>query len=80
MNETVYVALLNEGVDVWRPVVAESVGFQTYRILGSEDYDPALEAWEFTPGTVVVCENRKTTDGIILAAVRKASGLLKKNR
>ena len=72
MNEKIYVALLNEGVEVWRPVDAERISSHTYRILGNEDYEPSFEEWEFTPGTVVVCETRKTSDGIILAAARKA--------
>ncbi|MGA2497698.1 MAG: hypothetical protein ABSH20_08145 [Tepidisphaeraceae bacterium] len=72
MSEQIYVALIEEGVRVWRPV-------QAYRIQGSifiverpDDYDPSVETWEFPPGSTVVCEHRQTSDGDILAAVRPA--------
>jgi len=72
MTEEIYVGLLDEGVDVWRPVHAKKVGPDTYYI--PDHYDPSADAetWEFPPGSTVVCEPRKTSDGIILAAVRLA--------
>ena len=47
----VYVRLLDEGVDVWRPVAAEPIADGVYR-LASGKPSPA-EAWEFPPGAVV---------------------------
>jgi len=72
MNEKVYVSLKNEGVPVWRPVPAQKIGPGTYVLGSPPDYDPDLESWEFPPGSTVICENRKTSDGVILAAVRLA--------
>jgi len=47
---TVYVALLDEGVDVWRPVQAEYLGADLYRLTGAPPDD---EAWPFAIGDVV---------------------------
>ena len=52
---TVYVALLNEGVDVWRPVQAEHVGGDLYRLTGEQPDD---ETWPFAVGDVVRCKER----------------------
>jgi hypothetical protein len=52
---TVYVALLDEGVDVWRPVQAEHVGGELYRLTGEQSDD---EAWSFAVGDVVKCKER----------------------
>jgi hypothetical protein len=52
---TVYVALLDEGVDVWRPVQAEPLGADLYRLTGAP---PADEAWPFAVGDVVRCDVR----------------------
>jgi hypothetical protein len=58
-QDTIYVALLDEGIDVWRPVAARRLSSDRYLIL-EQDYDPAIERWQFEPGTVVRCraENR----------------------
>ncbi len=69
----IYVRLLDESVDVWRPVRAEHIHGNVYRIL-DDGYDPALERWEFGPGEVVWCEIVAVDGGKILAAVRKADG------
>jgi hypothetical protein len=58
----IYVALLDEGVDVWRPVMAEKVAGDTYRIVG-ENTSPEDERWAFTTGEVVHCEERRSSDG-----------------
>lgn len=79
MNEpkttvTVYIYLLDEGVDVWRPVEAEAVKNDLYRII-SNNPDPEDEKWQFSTGDVVHCVektlmNRKPE--IRLVAVSKA--------
>ncbi len=69
--EEIYVALLDEGVDVWRPAPAHQIGAQTYVILRPDDYDADDETWEFPPGTIVRCATRKITDGDILAAIER---------
>lgn len=58
-THSVYVSLLNEGTDVWRPVSAIRVAADTYVLLRPSDYDPEDEDWEFLPGEVVVCEVRE---------------------
>jgi hypothetical protein len=67
----IYVALLGEGIEVWRPVVAEQVDRDVYRIV-EQPYDRETERWEFEPGSEVVCAMRTLDDGPILAAVRPA--------
>jgi hypothetical protein len=71
--DEIYVALLDEGTDVWRPVPAHQVNDVTYILLRPENYDADDERWEFPPGSVVHCERRNTRDGEIIAAVRKAN-------
>jgi hypothetical protein len=67
----IYVALLDEGTDVWRPVQAEHLSGNVYRIL-SQSYDRQIESWQFEPGEVVFCEMIESSEGRILAATRKA--------
>ena len=64
---TIYVYLLDEGVDVWRPVFAEKIGELTYRII-DQDYDQSTEKWEYGPGEIVYCEPTKLSDGVWLVA------------
>jgi hypothetical protein len=68
---TVYVYLMGEGTDVWRPVNAEQVGASQYR-LDPTAVVPDDEAWEFPPGTLVECERKRLSDGEQLVAVRRA--------
>ena len=67
---TVYMRLTDELVEVYRPVDAERLDGNRYRIL-SQSYDPSIETWEFAPGEIVECEQRKLTDGSALVAVRR---------
>jgi hypothetical protein len=53
-QEIINVALLDEGLDVWRPVAARRLSPDRYLIL-NQDYDPMVERWAFEPGTVVRC-------------------------
>lgn len=55
-SATIYVGLLDEGVDCWRPVRARHVGADLYRIA---DCIPDDEVWEFQPGQVVRCREHK---------------------
>jgi hypothetical protein len=67
---TIYVALKDEGVDVWRPVEATDQGESIYRI--NDAPTPPTETWEFPPGTRVRCEQRELSDGRVLVAVASA--------
>jgi hypothetical protein len=43
--------LLDEGVEVWRPVEAEPLDNDRYRIVGPIPDD---EEWAFAPGSIVI--------------------------
>ena len=67
---TIYVSLLNEGVDVRRPVLAEQLGAGIYRI-ADQEYDREIETWEFPPGAEVVCQLVASSGGEVLAAISR---------
>ena len=64
---TIYVYLLNESVDVWRPVDAEYLGNDRYRIVS---VNPHIEdeEWQFGTGEVVLCSPRNLAGGSALVA------------
>jgi hypothetical protein len=66
----VFVRLLDENVDVWRPVKAERIAPDRFRIL-EQPYDRGTERWEFEPGDEVMCELVKSDDGGFLAAIKR---------
>lgn len=45
-----YMELLDEGVQVWRPIWVESLGSGTYRVIGPV---PDGETWASPPGALV---------------------------
>lgn len=65
--ETIYVKLMGEQVDVWRPVQAEHLGDEIYLIV-AQPYDGDSETWQFGPGTSVMCELVDSADGSFLGA------------
>ena len=71
-SQTIYVALLDEGVDVWRPVDAEVLPDGLFRIV-SPAPDPDDERWEFSSGSIVRCEYRRLSEGRTLVAVERAT-------
>jgi hypothetical protein len=70
MTQEIYVALLNEGTAVWRPVEAIVVGDGLYRIV-SKNPNPDDEQWEFTTGDIVQCITKSLSGGSRLVAVEK---------
>ena len=69
----IYVPLVGEAVEVWRPVLAERVGEGQYRITG-ENPSPDEEQWAFSPGDIVECKERHFDNGNkSLVAVRVVS-------
>ena len=56
----IYVALLDEGVEVWRPVRAKPLGGREFEIIGIV---PPKESWQFAPGTRVLCKEKVFADG-----------------
>jgi hypothetical protein len=69
----VFVGLLDEGIDVWRPVRAEHLRGSVYKIV-DQPYDREIESWQFEPGDEVICETVDSNDGQILAAIALAEG------
>ena len=65
---TIYVALLNEGTDVWRPVQALRRANGVFEIVSRND-DPESEYWQFSPGSLVRCIERDLAHGPSLVAV-----------
>jgi hypothetical protein len=63
MFKSIYVRLLNEGTDVYRPAVAHEIEHGIYEILPTADYDAADEEWEFPPESHVRIEKRESEDG-----------------
>jgi hypothetical protein len=67
---TIYMPLVNEGTDVWRPVEAAHVGPDSYLVEGDVPDD---EEWMFAPGSIVRCELRTLSLGEHLVAVQAVS-------
>jgi len=67
---TIYLALLDEGIDVWRPVQATELASGLYQIV-SDNVDPSDERWEFSAGSKVRCELRSLSGGTYLVAVEQ---------
>jgi hypothetical protein len=67
---TVYVKLLEEGTDVWRPVQALRLLDQRFLLVGKPEDS---ETWEFPSGATVICEHRELSGGMCEVAVRLAS-------
>jgi hypothetical protein len=61
IKETIYIYLLDEGVDVWRPVEAMHIKDDLYRIT-SINPDDENEKWQFSTGDLVQCEMKILTD------------------
>ena len=68
-QQKVYVALLDEGTDVWRPVDAIALGKSMFVLIRPMDYDAEDEKWEFLPGSIVRCEERERKGESFLVAV-----------
>jgi hypothetical protein len=66
-SETIYVELIGEAVDVWRPVQAKHFRGDIYLIV-SQPYDRETETWRFGPRSAVVCERVESEGASILRA------------
>ena len=67
METTIYVQLLDEGTDVWRPVRAIRTG-DDFTILGPM---PGDEQWQFPPGSRVRCSLKNLSGGDCLVATER---------
>jgi hypothetical protein len=61
VNTTIYIPLLGEGTDVWRPVSAERICDEIYRVIGAPPN--ATEVWAFETGDAVRCRVRTFAEG-----------------
>jgi hypothetical protein len=59
-SDQVYIRLLNEGTEVWRPVPALRIADGLYRLSGTRTDE---EEWEFEPGAIVRCVRYRFDDG-----------------
>ena len=72
--ETVHVRLVDEAVDVWRPVPAHRLSDSVYELARTDPSED--EAWAFAPCEAVVVERRVSSSGeCVLVAVARASDL-----
>ena len=70
-EEIIYVALINEGTKVWRPMWADNLEGNEYRIKSYPTFDPLDEELQFTTGDIVICERQELNDGQCLVATTK---------
>ena len=70
---TIYVKLLDEGTDVWRPARAAELGNGRFRLTMDPDYGRRNERWEFPPDSTVECEPRTMSGSVVLVATRLVS-------
>ena len=59
--KTVYVKLLDEDVATWRPVQAEHIGGNRYRLTGEQ---PDGEVWPFVAGDIVKCKMQRLSGDV----------------
>lgn len=67
-TEIIYVRLLDEGTDVFRPVNATPLVNGTFKIDMEKKYESDDERWEFEPGSVVVCKHEVLSGENVLIA------------
>ncbi|MEI7846312.1 MAG: hypothetical protein WCK35_10955 [Chloroflexota bacterium] len=70
-TKILYIPLLDEGTDVFRPTKGKMIADLIFRVLSTEGYDPNDENWAFPPGSIVKCENRIIGGKLVLVAKEK---------
>lgn len=68
ITETIYIAIQGARPPAWCPVQAARRADGTFQILSRND-DPESEPWEFSPGSVVRCEQQLLGSGMQWVAV-----------
>jgi hypothetical protein len=66
----VYVRLLNEGTEVFRPTLAVELGEGLFQLLATLEYDPEDEEWEILPDATVRITMYHGSSGDLPLAVR----------
>ena len=64
ITQKIYVALLHEGTDVWRPVEALAIGNGLFRIV-SKNLEPDDEELQFITGEIVRCQEKIFSEGLV---------------
>lgn len=67
--ENIYVKLLEEATEVYRPAPATKLAPSVYLIGCPSEYDPADEKWEFPPGSRVIAAPRVLSAEPVLVAI-----------
>jgi hypothetical protein len=67
--EEIYVKLLNEGTEVYRPVLAKRISESVYLIPDTAAYDADDETWEYPPGSHVQVTRRLLSGELKLVAI-----------
>ncbi|HNE47016.1 MAG TPA: hypothetical protein PK511_10750 [Chitinophagales bacterium] len=67
----IYVALKNEGTKVWRPILAEKLEENIYKIKEYFIYDSEDEELEFLPGEIVICKMENLSGENVLVATER---------
>ena len=68
----IYVRLLDEGSEAWRPVKAKKISTNVFEIV-EQAYDRDDEKWEFEPGDkVVVVETKDADFQSFLSAIKRS--------
>lgn len=70
MKTIIYVKLLEEGVNVYRPVPAKKLSENIYKLQGKELYHPSDENWEFPYDSCVEVSEQYLNDGKSLVAIK----------
>jgi len=68
-EQTIYIELLDEGIDVWRPVQSKEQPDGTFKL---PDHAPDGEKWRFPPASRVRCQRQDLADGPALVATELA--------
>ena len=74
-KEIIYVQLLNEGTQVWRPIWAERLEENIYLLKSFVDHNPTDVELEFKPNEIVICERQKLSGEYCLVAVKRKTPL-----
>lgn len=70
--KNIFIRLMDEGTDVFRPVFATKISDNVYEIDQSNSYDQEDEVWEFSPGTIVKVESGFLSGQAELVAIETA--------
>ncbi len=69
----VYVPLRHQGAEVLRPTKGVRLESDVVQVLATTDYDPAVEEWEFPPGSKVRCVSELKGDRKMLVARQRVA-------